>query len=482
MNRPPACSVVLGEPPLDCDLSPTSNLAVVSRVDGSVHQYKYEVDGKDDEEQGLLYRSEHLGPVLQASTSSRCRAVRFSREGNSLAVGTSAGDVQLVDLATGKVRAAWPGAHPDSISCLHALPGDLTAAGDETGIVRWWEERQPKPVYSYRKHKDYISDMALNERCSSLVCVSGDGTLSVHELTKRSCRARSEEDADDELLSVVVLKNGKKVVCGTQSGVIQLYSWGYFNDCSDRFPGHPESVDAVVKYDEDTVITGSCDGGIRLVNILPNKLIGVVGAHVDLPIEGLRLAHDRQVLVSRSHDATLNLWDLSYLRSDESDEDKGQEEEERDGSSGVLVSENDQEDDISISDAGKSDKSDDDSDDNSDDAQGHDSDGEDEHVEDDNSEEEDVSGSDNSSDGPLSDNPDQQQEATGADGSGSDLPRPLLDGDKDTPGRHRGSDEDDDSSDDSQGGRKKKKRQKREKTKWPRKPPGTTSNFFDGLL
>lgn len=50
-------------------------------------------------------------------------------------------------------------------------------------------------------------------------------------------RARSEDDADDELLAVTVVKSGSKVVTGSQMGVLNLYSWGYFNDCSDRFPG-----------------------------------------------------------------------------------------------------------------------------------------------------------------------------------------------------------------------------------------------------
>ena len=50
-------------------------------------------------------------------------------------------------------------------------------------------------------------------------------------------RAQSENDADDELLSVVLLKGDKKVVTGTQSGVVNLYSWGHMDDCSDRFPG-----------------------------------------------------------------------------------------------------------------------------------------------------------------------------------------------------------------------------------------------------
>lgn len=45
----------------------------------------------------------------------------------------------------------------------------------------------------------------------------------------------------------------------------------FWNDCSDRFPGHPSSVDAIVKYDDDLIITGSADGLIRVLSILPNK-------------------------------------------------------------------------------------------------------------------------------------------------------------------------------------------------------------------
>ena len=50
-------------------------------------------------------------------------------------------------------------------------------------------------------------------------------------------------------------------------GVLHTYKWGEWSDCSDRFPGHPESIDAIVAVDADTILTGSSDGLLRVVTI-----------------------------------------------------------------------------------------------------------------------------------------------------------------------------------------------------------------------
>jgi ATP-dependent RNA helicase DOB1 len=103
------------------------------------------------------------------------------------------------------------------------------------------------PAMAYDDHTDFISGLCEHTGASggaggaTLLVTSGDGTLSVHDLRKRKALARSEDDADDEMLSVVTLKHSKKVVVGCQSGVLSVFSWGYWADCSDRFPGHPES-------------------------------------------------------------------------------------------------------------------------------------------------------------------------------------------------------------------------------------------------
>ena len=47
-----------------------------------------------------------------------------------------------------------------------------------------------------------------------------------------------------------------------------IFSWGNWDGATDSFPGHPRSIDAIMKLDEDTILTGSSDGLIRVVGII----------------------------------------------------------------------------------------------------------------------------------------------------------------------------------------------------------------------
>ncbi|CAG8789782.1 24392_t:CDS:2, partial [Gigaspora rosea] len=133
---------------------------------------------------------------------------------------------------------------------------------------------------------------------------SGDGTLSIYDIRKPNLLAMSDNQ-DDELLSVTVVKNGRKVITGTQGGVINLFSWGEWGDSNDRFVGHPNSVDTIVKITEDLVCTGSSD---------------VIGDHGDFPIECIRISFDNTFLASCSHDNVVKFWDIRYLYDDKTDD------------------------------------------------------------------------------------------------------------------------------------------------------------------
>ena len=101
---------------------------------------------------------------------------------------------------------------------------------------------------------------------------------------------------DEDLTSVCLLKNNGLVATSSQDSTISLLKWDYFDECTDRITTHPSSIDSMIKFDEDTVITGSEDGMVRAVSVHPNKILSIINSDVDIedlvPISAMSLSHD----------------------------------------------------------------------------------------------------------------------------------------------------------------------------------------------
>mmetsp|Transcript_26777 Transcript_26777/g.73673 ORF Transcript_26777/g.73673 Transcript_26777/m.73673 type:complete len:527 (+) Transcript_26777:134-1714(+) len=246
----------------------------------------------------------------------------------------------------------------------------LLATGDDNGGIRIWDERlcggssgagfsnkRPKGcVLEWNQQHDYISAIEYYPHSNGknqdgnniLLATSADGSLGVYDLRMNkgavADTTRKSDHLDDELLSLCVLKSGTKVVCGTQTGALSIFSWGTWGDISDRFPGHPASVEALLKIDENTILTGSSDGLIRVVQIHPDKLLGVLNdgdehgnassnddndGHGGYPVEKLAYNSNRDVVGSLTHDNFVRLWDARILKDDD-DEDDGDNEDDGD--------------------------------------------------------------------------------------------------------------------------------------------------------
>ena len=376
-------AVECSDQPLDFAFHPKrDNILAVGLVDGSleVHDIRRETNDDDDEPDSILSSlSLHTQQISQKGSDKKkhasCRAVEFSLDGERLYTGGSAGDLCCVDAErvstfstkpqkslTWRIDEATEG-NMNPLLVIHPFhtSASLLATGDDVGGVRVWDERiregataapsyasskQNRPqgcVLSWKENEDYISDMELSEDGNTLLASCADGRLSVFDLRMaRDASAinqgkkpyRLSDDQEDELLSLKIIKNGKKVVCGTQEGVLSIFSWGRWGDCSDRFPGHPSSIDALLKVDEDTLLTASSDGLIRVVQIHPDKLLGVIGKdHGGFPVEKLGFNANRELVGSVAHDNHVHLWDARVLQeaSDEdSDEDDAPEEEDED--------------------------------------------------------------------------------------------------------------------------------------------------------
>ncbi|KAJ7556750.1 hypothetical protein O6H91_05G096700 [Diphasiastrum complanatum] len=308
--------VHLGALPFDLDFHPSASLVSVGLITGHLHLHSFcdgEGDGDGDGATQQQQQHKQLWSVRPHKES--CRAVRFAEAGRYLLTGSPDCSIHATDVETGKPVARLSNAHASPINRIINATETTVASGDDEGVIKIWDTRQNTCCGSFNVHEDYISDMEYVPDGMQLLGVSGDGTLSLCNLRSNRVQARSEF-SEDELLSVIRVKNGQKVVCGSQEGVVLLYSWGQFEDCSDRFLGHPHSVEALLKVDEDTILTGSSDGIIRVVSILPNKMIGLIGEHSEFPVERLAFSHDRAILGSVSHDNSLKLWDVRYLIDD----------------------------------------------------------------------------------------------------------------------------------------------------------------------
>jgi len=284
----------------DLSFHPTSNIVAAATISGDVSVYEYNSGGAGNKQ--LFSSARHL---------ESCRAVAFSDDGLALFSASADKSVQMIDMATGKTAATLAGAHSCAINAILNIPGKrILGTGDDAGCVKFWDLRQQKEVSSFTEHADYIADMVWCPEKNQTIAASGDGRISF--MNYRSKKLVVSEQLEDEPLSLAVVNNANNLICGTQVGVLGVYKWGEWENVRDRMPGHPMSVDTIAKLDENTICTGSSDGLIRVVSVLPNKIRGVVGMHDGgFAVEKIKISGDRKFMGSCSHDKLVKFWSVN---------------------------------------------------------------------------------------------------------------------------------------------------------------------------
>ncbi|KFP06231.1 WD repeat-containing protein 55, partial [Calypte anna] len=282
-------------------LHPTRTLLAAGDVDGDAYLFSYSCT--EGENRQLWSSGHHL---------KSCRDVAFSQDGQKLFTVSKDKAVHILTVEEGRLETRFPKAHGSALNCVLPIDHHLFATGDDVGGLKVWDLRKGDSILEAREQEEYISAMAVDGNGKVLLTASGDGTLGVFNVKRRRFDLLSEPQNGD-LTSVVLLKRGRKVACGSSEGTVYLFNWDGFGAASDRFALRAESVDCMVPITDSIVCVGSLDGVIRAVNILPNRVLGCVGQHLGEPIEQLAVAPGGQLLASCAHDQKVKFWDISSL-------------------------------------------------------------------------------------------------------------------------------------------------------------------------
>ena len=297
-----ACVATCAEQPFDVAFHPTTHVFGVGLITGDIEFWTHTDDS-----------CRKMETLRKVHGTEACRALAYVDGGKTLLSGGGDCSVVATDVVTGTTVARLENAHASPVNRLITLQEHLIATGDDEGTVKIWDTRARSACGEHKPFVDFVSDMKYaGDHVNELVISSGDGTLGCLSLTAGKMIGQCD-NLEDELLSVEIVKGGRKVVAGSQEGILNIFSYGKWEDISDRYPGHPQSVDAITKVTEDMVVTGSSDGLIRVISIFPNKILGLVGEHSDMPIERLSMSFDKNMLASSSHDHTVKLWKVDWL-------------------------------------------------------------------------------------------------------------------------------------------------------------------------
>ena len=315
------------EQPFSLGFHPSRDLLAVGLFEGAVSVVRYSTEGN---EVVLDARQLH-------KSGGAVKQVRFDVAGTRLLSAGSDGALVMTDVETLGETGRKRDAHGAGISAMvcYGRPNSeasMVATGDDEGVVKIWDLRQEEPVCVIPGlDKEYVSDLDYEPHSNLLAASSAGGHVSVFNARSGKVKGRSEHTGQ-ELLSVQWMKKGKMMVAGTTEGQLLIWrgsSWDaeVWRAC-EVLEGQPESVDCLLKLDEDVLATGSMDGMIRIVQMHPGNqrgLLGLVGDHGDMPIEALDMSYNNRFVASSSHDDCVKFWNIDYWfegHQEEADEEE----------------------------------------------------------------------------------------------------------------------------------------------------------------
>jgi len=205
-----------------------------------------------------------LGSLASATSAKRVkvansalRAVRFSRDGRSLAVAGFEPTVWILDVATGRVTAKLPAGSTDLRAIAFSPDGKLLAAAGRSGSVRLWTLPDLRPNGDLPLSHRRLRALAFSPDGKLLAAGGDEGAVIFYDLVNRSSVDRW--DLPSGAVTVLTFCGSGRLAAGTTENLIQVYDLASRSNVAD-LRGHTGTI-ASLSYlaDQDVLASGSFD-------------------------------------------------------------------------------------------------------------------------------------------------------------------------------------------------------------------------------
>jgi WD40 repeat protein len=186
-------------------------------------------------------------------------------DNNSLICGFSNGIIKLWDIDNLKKKPKIFSGHTDYVLCFTILSDKLFASASCDKTIKIWNKENSSNVFSLLGHKSGVKCLAVLKDGCSLASSSNDKTIQIWNLTSRS--------------SISLVNKFQDVTC-------------------------------LVALNEDTLVIGKCNGGIKKINIQLNTIMHFDGGH-DTPVKSLAVFPCGRLFASCAfEDSLIKIWDI----------------------------------------------------------------------------------------------------------------------------------------------------------------------------
>lgn len=285
-------SIELEDSVTDILFHPTNHILFAGLSNGKIVQYNYKNNTINS------WKDQH---------TDSCRHMTIGKDEDSILISVGAdGNISWSDTSNGKlIRQIRTG--DDALCHTHLLSftGDnldsnkIIVTGSDEGCISLWDFRtsskNEKPLMSFSNHLDYISGL-FSRYGNILVSTSGDSTIHTYDLRKGKIKA-SSNPLDHDILSALLIHQGKYLICGMGDGSINMYKWDYWLEPINRILIHPNeiSIDSMVMIDDENIYTGASDGCIRHIKSITRDSEAVVVVDTNIKLESKRFIRDNNL-------------------------------------------------------------------------------------------------------------------------------------------------------------------------------------------